>query len=292
MRKGKVILFIIIGIAFIFLLSTSCSSRLETPITEADSTLVYPSKQNDDISARISLFRKVDKKSGNPIGEGTVFTLRDKANIRALIDIQNRFAYGNKELMFHFDWIGPNGKTFYLKRFDLFSKDSTSTIKSSISISPDQRDAGEYKLRIYLFRELIAEKKFEILPKFQFDSLQGEGLTSQITLYRKKSTKTGKLIGEGRSFEIKSKAKVRALVEIKNRFAYGNQELVFRYDWIGPDGKSFYGKQLDLFPNDSTDVIKSSISIPPDKREPGKYSFQIYLYDNLIGQKDFELIVK
>ena len=118
----------------------------------------------------------------------------------------------------------------------------------------------------------MAEKKFEILPEFQFNPSKDEGITAGITLYRKKSKKTGKLIGEGTVFKIKEKAKVRALVEIKNRYAYDSQELVFRLDWIGPDGKSFYRKQIDFFPDDTTSIIKSSISISPDKRQPGKYS--------------------
>ncbi len=44
-----------------------------------------------------------------------------------------------------------------------------------------------------------------------------------------------------------------------------------------------------FFPDDSTSIIKSSISIPPGKREPGKYSFRLYLYDDLIAEKEFEL---
>lgn len=289
MEKGKVIALNTFLILALFIAVSSCSSRLETPVTEGDSTITYPSKKANDISARITLCRKVDKKTGERIGTGSVFTLREKANLRAYVDLENCNSYGDKELMFHFDWIGPNGKTFYLKRFDLAPGDSTSTISSSVSISPEAREEGDYKLRIYYFRELIAEKEFEILPKFQFDSVHGDELTTKITLYRKKSKKTGKLIGEGTSFKIKNKAKVRALIEIENRFAYGKQELVFSYDWIGPDGKSFYGKRLDFYPNDSTSTIKSSISIPPDKRDPGKYSFRLYIYDDLIAEKEFEL---
>ena len=92
--------------------------------------------------------------------------------------------------MFHFDWIGPDGETFYMKRVYLSQQDSTLTISSSISISPEQRDTGEYKLRVYLFRELIAEKKFEVLPEFQLNTAQHEELKVNITLYRTKSKKT------------------------------------------------------------------------------------------------------
>ena len=289
MKKMKLATLKMFFISSLIFLMTACSSRLETPVIEDDLTIVYPSKKASGISAKITLYRKVEKKTGNLLGSGTIFTIREKANLRAVVDLENLYNNTYKDLMFHFDWIGPNGKSFYLKRVDLAHNDSTSMINSSISISPEQRQPGEYILRIYFFRELIAEKKFEILPKFKFNPSKNEGITTGITLYRKKSKKTGKLIGEGTVFKIKEKTKVRALVELENRSAYGDQELMIRYEWIGPDGNSFYRKQIDLFPGDSTSIIRSSISIPPEKRQPGKYSLRVYLYDTLIAEKEFEL---
>jgi hypothetical protein len=40
--------------------------------------------------------------------------------------------------------------------------DTVSTITGSISITPDKRPPGEYLLQVYLFDEVIAEKKFEL----------------------------------------------------------------------------------------------------------------------------------
>jgi len=103
------------------------------------------------------------------------------------------------------------------------------------------------------------------------------------------SKKTGKLIGEGSSFKIKAKRKVRASIELKNRFAFGDQELMFHIDWIGPDGESIYRKRYDLYPTDSTSTIKSTISISPKKRQAGDYKFQLFLFNELIAEKPFEL---
>ena len=36
------------------------------------------------------------------------------------------------------------------------------TLKSSISTPPGKRDPGTYSLQVYLFRELIAEKSFQL----------------------------------------------------------------------------------------------------------------------------------
>ena len=271
------------------LILTGCSSRIETPVTEADSTIVYPAKNADGIAAKITLFRKMNKKTGKLIGEGTVFTIREKEKIRALIELENRFVYGDRELMFHLDWIGDNGKSFYRKQIDFSPNDSSSTIKTSISIPPDRRQPGNYILRIYLFRELIAEKKFELIPESQIILSKDEEIKAGITLYRRISKKTGKMLGKGTVFTIKKKAKVRALIDLENRFAYGDRELIFHLDWIGEDGKSFYRKGIDLYPDDSSSTIKSSISISPGKRQAGNCILQIFLFNKLIAEKKFEL---
>jgi len=165
MKKMKLITLTMFLITLLLLVGAGCSSRIEMPVTGADSTIVYPAKKADGISAKITLCRKVDKKTGKRIGTGTVFTIMEKERVRAFVDLENRFVYGDRELMFHFDWIGVNGRSFYRKRIDLSPDDSSSTINSSISIPPDKRQPGKYILRIYLFRELIAEKKFELLPE-------------------------------------------------------------------------------------------------------------------------------
>jgi hypothetical protein len=104
----------------------------------------------------------VSKKTGKLIGEGSTFKMKAKRNVRASIELKNRFAFGDQELMFHIEWIGPAGESIYRKRYDLYPYDSTSTIESSISIAPDKRQAGNYIVQLLLFNELIAEKPFEL----------------------------------------------------------------------------------------------------------------------------------
>jgi hypothetical protein len=267
---------------------SGCSSRNETPTTSEDSTIVYSPKQPDGVSANITLCRKVGKKTGKRIGEGTIFTIMDKAKVRAFFDLENRKFFMDKEMMFHAEWIGPNGKSFYRKRIDLLPNDSSSTINSSISISPEKRQPGIYTVRFFLFRELIAEKKFELRADAP---ITGEefNLTADIILYRKMGKKTGKMIGAGTVFTIKNKAKVRAIIDLKNRDDYLNNELKFKVEWIGPDSNSFYRKMIDICPGDSSSTIKSSISITPEKRQPGNYIFRVYLYKTLLSEKKFEL---
>jgi hypothetical protein len=64
----------------------------------------------------------------------------------------------------------------------------------------------------------------------------------------------------------------------------------FDLEWVGPDGKSFYRKQAELLPGDSTTSINSSISVSSETRQPGIYVFEIYLSNKLISRKKFELV--
>lgn len=289
MKKLKIYLFVLSLIAIFWLMQSGCSSRIETSVTENDSTIVYPSKKSNGVTARVTLYRKVDKGTGELFGAGTVFSTMDNANLRAFVELDNLNNSDYNDLMFHFDWIDPSGKSFYIKRVDLSPDDSVSTIKSSISVSPEQREPGEYMLRIYFFRELIAEKRFEFLPQLEIDPDNESGISANITLYRKKSKKSGRLIGKGNSFAIKKKGKVRALIELENRFFYGQQELILNIDWMRADGKSIFSKHINLYPGDSATTFKSSISISPGKHEQGEYLLRISLFDKVITEQKFEL---
>jgi hypothetical protein len=142
--------------------STGCSSRVETAVAESDSTLTYPSRSPDGPRATITFCRKISKKTGKLIGEGRVFTAGDKVKVRAIVELENAVSHAGRDLMFHLVWIGPNQKEFFTKRIDHAVNDSSGPLKSTISIHPDKRPPGLYRLRVYLFRELIAEKTFEL----------------------------------------------------------------------------------------------------------------------------------
>jgi hypothetical protein len=267
---------------------SGCSSRNETPTISKDSTIVYSPKQPEGVNANITLCRKVGKKTGKRIGTGTVFTIKKKAKIHAFFDLKNRKSFVDKEMMFHVEWIGPDSKSFYRKRIDLFPDDSSSTINSSISITAEKRQPGSYNVRLFLFRELIAEKRFQLRDYVPITGKEFD-ITANIILCRKVGKKTGKRIGAGTIFTIKNKAKVRAIIDLENRDDYLDNELKFKVEWIEPNGKSFYRKRINLSPDDSSSTIISSISITPKKRQPGNYIFRVFLYKTLLAEKKFEL---
>ncbi len=146
------------------ILAVGCSDRADTPTIAADSTLVYLGKNANDVKATITFASKskVSKKTGRRRGVRTVFDLKEKARVHAFVDLTNRHARGEDALSFHLVWIKPNGKTAFKKRIEYTPSDTDTTIQGSFTISPARRDPGEYKLRVYLFRELIAEKSFRL----------------------------------------------------------------------------------------------------------------------------------
>ena len=292
MKRSILILFLV---TLLQLILAGCSERIETPTKGEDSTIVYPSKSIDGIEAKITFCEKVSKKTGDPIKAGTVFPIKENTKVSAVIDLNNRESYRGKLLMFHVDWLDSSGHSLFKKRIDLPTNDSSSTLISSINISPDKRQPGYYFLRVYLFRELIAEKSFTLTATNK-DSTNidyqkiADNIKAEVTFCKSLSKKTGKTIGEGKVFTIKNKAKVLAIVNLKEIDTGSNQPLTFFADWIAPNDSSFYRKKFNISPGDSLISILSSISIAPEKRQPGNYRFRFYLFEKLITERNFELV--
>jgi hypothetical protein len=288
--KRKVLIFFLITLAQIVL--TFCSDRIETPIEGGNSTLVYPSKSVNGIEAIITFCERISKQTGDPIKAGTTFAIKENAKVYTVVDLINRKFHKDKDLMFHIDWLDSSGNSLFKKRIDLKTDDSSSTLMSSINISPDKRQPGNYSFRVYLFRELIAEKKFELIIQMK-DTIAVikrdlvKDLEARITFCQGISKKTGKLIGAGNKFEIKDKAKVLAIINLENKDT-SNLNLTFYADWIGPNDSFFYKKKIEVFSNSNS--FSSSISISHKKRQPGNYFLRVYLFEKLITEGKFELI--
>lgn len=299
-----------------FIIFTSgCSTRESKPIVLADSTLYYQSTIEKENFNGILLANKISKKTGKPIKPGTTFKLDEKAKLYAVIE--NNFSKDRK-LMFHIDWLDSRGNSLYRKQVDIAPKDSISTIASSISLSPRKRFQGNYTVRLYLFRELIAEKNFRLLDSANYFSIvkdeirskvkqsdkneskkkiqkvkkAAEQISADILLCRKISKKTGKPIGAGTEFTIKEKEKVKAVVSFNKPDVKTNEQMKFYFEWIGPDGKSFYKKRIVYTTSSPTFTLTNSISISPEKRIPGIYEVRLIYKKKIIAEKKFELIIK
>ena len=271
---------------------TVCSDRVKTPSEGDNSTIVYNSKTVNGIEASIIFCEKIKNQTEEPIKENNVFSLNNDSKVYSIVKLKNRELNTDKDLMFHIDWLDSTGNSFFKKRIDLPKDDSSSTLMSLINISPDKREPGNYSLRVYLFRELIAEKNFElgntsVEPPAIVKSELLENIKANITLCKGISKKTKKSFGAGNKFDIKEKAKVFAVIKVENEDS-SIHPLTFYADWIGPNGSSFYKKEVNTKSSNTT--FSSSVSASPNKRQPGKYSLRLYLFEKLISEKEFELV--
>ena len=311
--KMKRRILLLFSIVLSWVVFYNCSDRLDIPTIEKDSTIVYPSKSENGISAKITLSNKISKKTGKPLKAGTIFKLQNKAKVYASIGLINCKSANQKELMLHIDWVDSTGNSFFIKRIDFSPSDSSSSIKSSISTSPPKRKAGNYTVRVYLFRELIAEKKFQLIESFQDSAtvkkkikseknienqksikpkVKTEIIEANILLCRKVSKKTGKPIGAGTVFTIKDKANVKAIVNFERQEIKTNEQMKFYFNWIGLDGKLFYKKRVVYTTSNPSFSISSSISITPEKRQPGIYTLQVIFRKKIIAEQKFELVAQ
>jgi len=301
--------------AVLFLCISGCSGRKDKPVILNDSTIVYSSISETGIQPKITLSNKISKKTGKPIKPNSVFELKGQSKLYASVDWQE--AENKRDLMFHIDWIDASGKSFYKKRIDISSSDSSSRIISSISITPEKRKIGNYLIRVYLFRELIAEKKFQLVKSITDSAtvrkkskteiknqtekkvevkktikpkVKIENIKASIILCRKVSKKTGKPIGTNTTFTIKDSANVKAVVSIEKQDIKTNEQMKFYFEWFGPDGKSFYKKRVVYTTSNPFFTISNSISITREKRQPGTYSVKVSLRKKIIAEQKFELV--
>jgi len=315
LKNNLVILFI--SFTIISLVLIGCASRDNSPKRLDDSTIIYPSKSENGIYATITFSKKLSKKTGKPIKADTVFAIEDEAKVYATIDLVNFKSVHQKPLMLHVDWLDSTGNSLYKKRTDFTPSDSASSIISSVAISPQKKKVGKYLLRVYLFRELIAEKYFhlvksvndsknikekELTKKKNKPEKKGEiqkrvkpkvinePLKTSIILCKKISKKTGKPIGVDTIFTMGDKAKVKAIVNFEKAEIKTNEQMKFYFNWIGPDGKIFYKKRIVYTTSNPIFSLSNSISISPEKRIQGNYKIQIVYKKKIIAERKFVLV--
>ncbi|NLN94651.1 MAG: hypothetical protein GX128_00540 [Bacteroidales bacterium] len=64
------------------------------------------------------------------------------------------------EFKFGVECFEGDGSSFFKKRVSFIPNSKSSVTASSISITLEKRETGSYSVRVFLFDELLAEKKF------------------------------------------------------------------------------------------------------------------------------------
>ncbi len=138
---------------------TSLEARLAVLATE------------DSVSALIPW--KLKREDGSA-GEEHSFEIEEGARVQATVRLDNVYARGKRPLMIHFVWTNPAQKRVFKRMVEYMPNDSTQSLTSSLSITPTKRSAGHYSLQVFLFREQIAEKSFELTGKGMEEKEKGD----------------------------------------------------------------------------------------------------------------------
>jgi uncharacterized protein YcfL len=290
MDKQITKLFLVICFAFAL---NACSSRSNVPlVNDEEQQFIFPPKDSSGINVNTILYNKTDTRTKLPLGTES-FTMYKNAKVYASVNIEN---YKNdKDLMFHIDWIDPGGNSFFKKRIDISRNDSLTEINSAISIEPGKRDSGVYSFRVYLFRELIAEKKF-LLSNLNVDSLKlfpgnnKNNIAAKIILGGRFSKENHSPIDTGSTFYLVDRARIYASANIVNRNNFIKNSISCELTWGDRNDSLFYSKSVFIPCSDSTSLISSSVSISPKIRIPGKYKCKFYIYGYLVAAKYFDLV--
>jgi hypothetical protein len=251
------------------------------------------SSPDNDSTSIITLCRSYNSETYRATGVANAFPLYGRNDVRAIIDIKNLITDNfDHAQIFDIEWLDIENKLLFRKHVELLPGDSVRWLESSIGISPQTRSPGIYQINLYHFREMVASRHFDLLPMDSIIQQWAGRLQAEIILYRKVDRTTGELIDVGDEFEIREKGNVRALILKKEKSILKDHELRLRVDWLGSDSNSCYRKDIILYPGDSLTDISSSIGIPSDKRTPGNYRLQLWLYDTIVAEKEFGLIEK
>lgn len=285
----------IIIIGMFVLLISGCSSRMDSPvINDEDGSVTYNPKDEAGITAEVLLYKGIDEDTGLPLTAGS-FTLGENSKVYADVRLVNKNSHPDQNLMFHLDWIDPTGNSFFKKRIDLTSGDTLTELKSAISAETGRRDTGEYKFRVYLFRELIAEKRFS-LTSYNVDSAKifsqhnSGKITAQILTGSGYDKKIDMPEDTASVFTMKDDARIYAGIKLLNEDKYRGKDLEVDIAWTDPQDNSIFSKTIHFSPYDEIKPIRSSVSIGGNSREPGLYKLKVYLFGRLVNAKQFKLV--
>ena len=244
---------------------------------------LLPVFKADKVKEDIKLIVKANSKSTRLKAENPSFSLMDDKWIEASVILKNKPKTTHKKLLYQLNWIDSKGEIFYKKRYSVSPKERKTTFKCSVEVAPEKKEIGDYKIELLLFGEKIAERKFILEP-----ALKTKKVKVNLTLC--KEIKKDIKIGIGTSFKMGKDNKVRAVFDLENLKAFGeNEQLYFKISWIGSNGKKFYSKRFNFKAKEDIKTLISAISIPPKKRKPGEYKVILYLFNEVISEGEFQL---
>jgi hypothetical protein len=147
-------------------------------------------------SARLYLYRITSGKTGERLGVGRSFRVEEGRQVRAVLQLEDLAPA--RDLHIHLMWINPEGKAAYTKEIHIRPDDwrhddrrralademitldpqrNALELESRYGVSPERFEeelikpedrrtfkTGKWRVRAYLFRKLMLETSFDLLP--------------------------------------------------------------------------------------------------------------------------------
>jgi len=247
--------------------------------------------------AELSFCRTVVKKTGERVGEGQVFAIGEKSKVRAYLDVRNQPL--DELHAWHMVWLRPGddkelfrkyaevrvteaeegyeAEVIWKKAEDLthFKTEIQAgdepffTLDTSYNVAPEKmRIPGAHKMRVYLNRELLIERDFELLE-------------SGLVLSGPE--------GPGTDFVIPKKGRVRAALTLGG--LEPGKTYAGEMAWHKPGGKKMFAKEIEFTAaEDSTATLEASLDISKaKKRKTGKYQIKASVDGCLVARERFTL---
>lgn len=238
--------------------------------------------------AKISLYKAGSQSQA--ISADSVFSINDDDYLHAQVILKEDQKNDISPGMYHLVWVGPDGEAFFTKRIDVIDTVAPYIPESSISLPSDKRQPGKYCLKVYDFREPLAEKYFRLIPAGEINPELAAKFLPEIVLDDHSENHSDNKDFENPVFTLREHGWLRAGIRLNLPAGLKNGICDFVISWSGPDGEPFFTKEFAVKTGKSRVVLQSSISIPPGKRDPGKYNISLLLQDELLAKKQFSLV--
>ena len=117
--------------------------------------------------ASITFCSKVGKSSGKAYGEARSFVLEEGRRVHARVEFDG--LRPREERILHLLWTDPDGRRVFRKRVVLMPEEPRAWVTTNLSLSPERREPGTYRLRVFLYRMLVADGTVELTAQLPQD---------------------------------------------------------------------------------------------------------------------------
>lgn len=269
------------------ILTFGCSTRQTTPVISENNTICYPATNASQPSVNIILADEFLKSTKQPYFIGQRFPIADNEMVHMIANVDFIKKEKSRSHLFHIEWLNQDGTHLFTKEINYKLNDTTAILYSGINSG--NRTAGKYKVRIYYFRVLIAEKDFFLVPEKDYTDSLIEHFGASIIFGERFNKKNNELINVDTCFYEGAKKWVNALVRFKNEPKFEGVQIKYKMEWIDPNDSIIYSKKIVKNENEELHTLRSAISVGHKMRLPGNYTVRVYLFEKCIVKNNFIL---